>query len=144
MKYLKKITPDEFNQALRKYFDVATADDFWEVKGAYAFDQDLCWATTDDNCYYLFETANSLFIYFAMEQGKISNIKGLFEVFYEIICSGYPFIRISGRKGRYPRILKSFSNYQMVEPTVHVRENEEIVWYAGHPDNVEKIKRRFN
>lgn len=144
MKYIKKITPVEINQALRRYFDVADGDDFWEVKGFYALDNDLCWASVDDNCFYCFEVATSMFVYFAMEQKRMSNIRGLFECFYEIVCSGYPFIRINGRKGRYPKILKSFGHYQFVEPSVHVRENEELIWYAAHPENVEKIKRRFN
>lgn len=144
MKYIKKITPEEFNNGLRKYFDVATVDDFWEVKGAYALDNDLCWSTTDDNCFYLFETANSLFVYFAMDKGRIINMKGLFECFYEIVCSGYPFIRVNGLKGRYTKLFKAWNHWQTVEPQYHVRENEELVFYAGHPENIEKIKRRFN
>lgn len=144
MKYIKKITPEEFNNGLRKYFDVATADDFWEVKGAYALDNDLCWSTTDDNCFYLFETANSLFVYFAIDKGRIINMKGLFECFYEIVCSGYPFIRVNGLKGRYTKLFKAWNHWQTVEPQYHVRENEELVFYAGHPENIEKIKRRFN
>lgn len=143
MKYIKKITPQEMNDALKRYFDVATKEDFWEVKGFYARPGDLCYASVDDNCYYCLESSDSLFVYWAMEQGRMSNIRGLFEVFYQLICEGYPFIRINGRKGRYPKILKAFNYFQYVEPKYHVLENEEIVWYAGHPENVEKIKRRF-
>lgn len=143
MKYVKRITAQEMNEGLKKFFDVANVDDFWEVKGLYALNEDLCFVSLDGSCYYCFESISSYFVYFALEPGKMSNIRGLFEVFYEIICAGYPFIRINGRKGRYPKLLKAFNYYSFVEPQVHVYENEEIVWYAGHPENVEKIKRRY-
>ena len=142
MMHLKKITPGEMNGALRRYFDVASAEDFWEVKGMYARECDLCYRTLDDNCYYYFEVDNNNFVYFAMEPGKMENIKGMWECFYDIVCTGYPFIRINGRKGRYPKILKNFDYYQFVETPIG--ENEEVIWYIGHPENIEKIKRRFN
>lgn len=142
MIHIKKITPGEMNGALRRYFDVANAEDFWEVKGMYAKEGDLCYCTLDDNCYYYFEVDSNNFVYFAMEPGKMENIKGMWECFYDIVCTGYPFIRINGRKGRYPKILKSFGYYQFVETPIE--ENEEVVWYIGHPENIEKIKRRFN
>lgn len=142
MKYIKKITPQDFNKGLEDFYDVATKQDFWEVKGAYAFEHYLCWATLDNSCYFCFDYKTSNFIYFAIEK-KLSNIKALFETFYEIVCAGYPFIGMVGRVGRYPRILKAFGHYSDPKQSL-VEGKEEIVWYAGHPDNIEKIKRRFN
>lgn len=141
MKYIKKITPQDFNKGLEDFYDVATKQEFWEVKGAYAFDHYLCWATLDNSCYFCFDPKTHNFIYFATEK-KLSNIRALAETFYEIVCAGYPFIKITGRKGRYPRILKALGSYSVYE--TDVKGFEEIVWYAGHPDNIEKIKRRFN
>ena len=43
MIHIKRITPQDVNAALKRYFDVATPDDFWEVKGLYAQDGDLCY-----------------------------------------------------------------------------------------------------
>ena len=142
MIHIKRITPEEMNGALRRYFDVASAEDFWEVKGMYAKEGDLCYSTLDDNCYYYFEGDNNNFVYFAMEPGKMENIKGMWECFYDIVCTGYPLIRINGRKGRYPKLLKSFGYYKFVETPI--KENEEVVWYIGHPENIDKIRRRFN
>lgn len=141
MKYIKKITPQDFNKGLEDFYDVATKQEFWEVKGAYAFDHYLCWATLDDSCYFCYDPKTGNFIYFAIEK-ELSNIRALAETVYEIVCAGYPFIKITGRKGRYPRILKAFGSYSVYE--TDVKGFEEIVWYAGHPDNIEKIKRRFN
>lgn len=142
MIHIKRIAPQDVNSALKRYFDVASADDFWEVKGLYARDGDLCYCTVDGNCYYYMERNTNNFVYFAMEPGKMENIKGMWECFYEIVCTGCPYIRINGRKGRYPKLLKSFGYYQFVETPI--RENEEVIWYIGHPENIEKIKRRFN
>lgn len=142
MKYIKKITPQEMNDALKRYFDVATKEDFWEVKGLYATGNCLCYSTTDDNCFLCFDENTGFICYFAMKKDRMMNIKGLAEAVYEIVCSGHPFVKISGRNGRYPRILKSFGHYTIKETSL--KEYEEIVWYAGHPDNIEKIKRRFN
>lgn len=142
MKYIKKVTNDAVNEALKKFYDVASKEDFWEVKGLYAFPTDLCYSTIDDNCFMCYTPKTQYFVYFAIEQGKMSNIRGLFEAFYEIVCSGYPYIRFYGRIGRYPKILKAFSCYDAPKETV-IKGKEEIVWYAGHPDNIEKIKRRF-
>lgn len=142
MIHIKKITPEEMNGALRRYFDVASAEDFWEVKGMYAREGDLCYSTLDDNCYYYMKESTNNIVYFALEPGKMENIKGLWEALYEMVCEGYPFLRFVGRKGRYGKIFKSFSHYKKIEPEIIT--NEEIVCFVGHPENMEKIKRRFN
>lgn len=142
MKYIKKITADEINEALGKFYEVASYDDFFQVKGFYAQDEDLCFASKDDNCFYCFELRNSVFVYFALDQGKFSNIRGMWEAMYEIICSGFPFIRLCGRAGRYSKLLKAFSNWQRVDQLFNVKGHEDIVWYAGHPENVKKILKR--
>lgn len=142
MIHIKKITPEEMNGALRRYFDVASAQDFWEVKGMYAKEGDLCYSTLDDNCYYYMKESTNNIVYFAMEPGKMENIKGLWEALYEMVCEGYPFLRFVGRKGRYGKVFKSFNYYKKIEPEIIT--NEEIVGFVGHPENIEKIKRRFN
>lgn len=139
--HIKRIAPQDVNAALKRYFDVATPDDFWEVKGLYARDGDLCYCTVDGNCYYCLQCGTCNFVYFSLEQGRMENIRGLWECFYEIACAGNPFIRINGRKGRYPKILKGFGHYLFVETPI--RENEEVIWYLGHPENIDKIRRRI-
>lgn len=141
MKYIKTITPQEFNRGLWDFYDVASKEEFWEVKGAYAFEHYLCWATLDNKCYFCFDTKTSMFVYFALEK-TVRNIRALSEVFYEIVKAGFPFIGLLGRIGRYPRILKVFGHFS--EPRLsEVEGKEEIVWFAGHPDTLESIKRRF-
>lgn len=143
MKYIKQISADEINEALKKFHRCSTEEEFWEVKGFYAIDEDLCFSTTDDNCFYCFQTRIQEFVYFALNKNKIINMKGLFESLYTIVCSGYSYIRLVGRVGRYPRILKAATAWKMVEPLYPVKGREEIMWYAGHPHNVELMKRRF-
>lgn len=143
MKYIKKITADEINEALGKFYEVASYEDFFQVKGFYAQDEDLCYASKDGKCFYCFELHNSVFVYFALDQGKFSNIRGLFEVLYEIICFGCPFIRLRGRAGRYSKLLKAFSCWQKVDQLFNIKGHEDIVWYAGHPENVKKILNRI-
>ena len=112
MKYIKKITPDDFNNAFYEYLGVASKEDLWEVNGAYARPEYLCYATIDNNCYYCLETErNNNFVYFAFEKNKLINMKGLYEAIYEMICEGRPFIRFSGRPGRYRKILNGFGHW---------------------------------
>lgn len=143
MKYIKKITADEINGALGKFYEVASYEDFFQVKGFYAQDEDLCYASKDGKCFYCFELHNNVFVYFALEQGKFSNIRGMWEAIYEIICFGCPFIRICGRTGRYSKLLKAFSCWQKVDQMFNIKGHEDIVWYAGHPENVKKILKRI-
>ena len=142
MKYIKNITPDELNSALRRYFGVATADDIWEVKAVYALDGELCYATTDDNCYYYLNSVDNNFVYWAFNKNESINIKGLFEVLVELVKEGHPFIKVNGTVGRYRKILKAFDHYSPVK--VVEKENEGFVFYIGHPDNIEKFIRRIN
>ena len=143
MKYIKKITADEINEALGKFYEVASYEDFFQVKGFYAQENDLCYASKDGSCFYCFEVQTSVFVYFALEQGKFSNIRGMWEAMYDIICFGFPFIRLCGRTGRYSKLLKAFSNWQIVDQLFNVKGHEDIVWYAGQPENVKKILKRI-
>lgn len=143
MKYIKKITADEINEALGKFYEVASYEDFFQVKGFYAQDEDLCYASKDGKCFYCFELHNNVFVYFALDQGKFSNIRGMLEALYEIICFGCPFIRLCGRTGRYSKLLKAFSCWQKVDQMFNIKGHEDIVWYAGHPENVKKILKRI-
>lgn len=143
MKYIKKITADEINEALGKFYEVASYEDFFQVKGFYAQENDLCYASKDGSCFYCFEIQTSVFVYFALEQGKFSNIRGMWEAMYDIICFGFPFIRLCGRTGRYSKLLKAFSNWQIVDQLFDVKGHEDIVWYAGQPENVKKILKRI-
>lgn len=143
MKYIKKITADEINEALGKFYEVASYEDFFQVKGFYAQDEDLCYASKDDNCFYCFELRNSVFVYFALDPGKLSNIRGMFEVLYDVICSGFPFIRLCGRKGRYTKLLKVMCSWKVVDQMFDIKDHEDVVWYAGHPENVKKILKRI-
>lgn len=131
------------NEAFKRFFDAATFEDFFEVKGFYAQPEDLCWASMDDNCYYCFEKRTSVYVYFAIDQGRFSNIRGMWESMYEIICSGFPFIRLCGRQGRYTKLLKAFDCWQTTEQLFNIKGHEDVVWYAGHPENVKKILKRI-
>ena len=143
MKYIKKITADEINEALGKFYEVASYEDFFQVKGFYAQENDLCYASKDGSCFYCFEIQTSVFVYFALEQGKLSNIRGMFEVVYDVICSGFPFIRLCGRKGRYTKLLKVMCSWKVVDQMFDIKDHEDVVWYAGHPENVKKILKRI-
>jgi hypothetical protein len=141
MKYIKEIDAEEFNKALLDYFDYATKEDYWEVKGLFATDNDICYKTVNDNAYYIFQKDYENFAYFAKVKGNLQTINGLWEVFYDLVCKGNPFIRILGKEKRYPKILKGFTNFVELEMTL--KGQQQFVWYAGHPDNIEKIKKRI-
>ena len=144
MKYIKKITPKELNEAFKEYLGVADKEDLWEVNGTYARPEDLCYASVDDNCYYLLQQkGGNNFIYFAFDKNRLINIKGLWETLYEMVKEGYPFIRFAGRHGRYRKIMKGFGYYSETHDT-NDTTYEAFMVYVAHPENVEKIKRRFN
>ena len=141
MKFIKRITAKECNDGLRKYFDYATADDYWEVKGMYALEEDFCFMSLDGNVFFHYQKSTSNFTYWALEKGKMSNIRATFEVLYELVCLGYPFVRINGKNSRYHKFLEHFGNYVKVESLIPGRE--EYIWYIGHPDTVDKIRARI-
>lgn len=142
MKYIREATPAEINNALRKYFGCATADDFWEVKGLYAIEGDKCYVSLDGNIYFHMQQNTSNFTYFSLLPGKMSNIRAAFEVLYELICAGYPFIRINGRNGRYKHFLNHFGHYVPAETLYE--GHEEFVWFIGHPETIDKIRKRID
>lgn len=141
MKYIKEITPKECNDGLKKYFEVATVDDFWEVKGMYAMEGDKCYQSLDGNVYFLCQNGSSNFVYFALEPGKMSNIRATYEVLYELVCNGVPFLRVNGKDGRYRHFLNHFGHYTQVNSAIPDRE--EFIWYIGHPDTVRQIRLRI-
>lgn len=141
MRFIKEITPKECNEGLKKYFDYATADDFWEVKGLYAIDGDICYQSLDGNMFFHYQKATSNFTYWALRQGRMSNIRATFEVLYELICAGYPFLRINGKKGRYGHFLNHFGHYAPQETPYE--GHEEYIWYIGHPETIDKIRKRI-
>ena len=96
MKYIEKISCHEWNEAFFNYFDVATKEDYWEVQGAYARPEDLCYKTTDNNCYYLLEKRqNNNFVYFARDKNRLINIKGLSAGFISLLVIKNPFTVLS-------------------------------------------------
>lgn len=144
MKYIEKITCDEFNEAFFNYFDVATKEDYWEVQGAYARPEDICYKTTDNNCYYCLEKRqNNNFVYFAYEKKRLINIKGLWESLIEMVKEGCPYIRFSGFHGRYEKILKGFGYFWETKDTANPTY-QAYICYVAHPDIIEKLKRRVN
>lgn len=140
MKYIKKITALEFMDGMKEFFKVADVDDFFEVKGLYALDEDLCYATLDNNCFYILRASDSMFGYFALDKGNIINIKGLWEAVYEMVCAGYAWIRINGRIGRYTKLLGKYNYTKPLE--TYVRGHEEFWWFAGHPDVIKAMDKR--
>ena len=144
LKYIKKITPDDFNNAFYEYLGVASKEDLWEVNGAYARPSFLCYATVDDNCYYCLETErNNNFVYFAFEKNKLINMKGLWESIYQMVCEGRPYIRFSGYAGRYGKILKGFGHYW----ETHDANNptyQAYMCYVAHPEIIKKLEKRIN
>ena len=144
MKYIEKISCDEWNKAFFNYFDVATKEDYWEVQGAYARPEDLCYKTTDNNCYYLLEKRqNNNFVYFARDKNRLINIKGLWETLIEMVKEGCPFIRFSGFHGRYGKILKGFGHYWETKDTADPTY-QAYICYVAHPDIIEKLRRRVD
>lgn len=141
MKYIREASPKEINDGLKKYFDHATAQDFWEVKGLYALEGDKCFVSLDGNIFFHKQQNTDNFTYFALEQGKMSNIRATFEVLYELICAGYPFIRVNGRCGRYKHFLDHFGHY-VPQETLY-EGHEEYIWYIGHPETIDKIRARI-
>lgn len=139
MKHIKKITATEMNEALERYYDVARKEEFWEVKGLYALDNYLCFATLDNNCYMCFNPDTNNYVFFAFEHPLTSNLVGMFESFYELICAGFPVVRVEGGTGRYIKILRRHGHYNTAPTTID--GHEAYFWYIGHPDIIKIIER---
>ena len=144
MKYIEKISASEFNEAFKNYFDVATKEDWWEVNGTFVINEDLCYKSIDNNCYYcLVKRHNNNFIYFAYDKNRLINIKGLWESLVEMVKEGCPYIRFAGRQNRYKKIMKGFvawwETHDAADPTY-----ESFMCYVAHPDNIDQLRRRIN
>jgi hypothetical protein len=147
VKYIKQITPDEMNEAFRKYFELCCKEnrfiDLWDVKGFFAHPNDLCWSSLDGNAFYCIEVESTSFVIFAFDKGDITNVKGIYESLYEAVKVGYPFIRLWGRIGRYRKILRPLIHWQNTSFFEPREGYEELSCYFGHPHNVKVLESRL-
>lgn len=143
MKYVKKITPEEWNAAFKKSYGILSKEEFWEIRCANANKDCACYATIDDTCFYYYDTINNNFVYFALIK-TIKNIKGLYEVILNLVLDGIPYIYFNGVKGRYNIIKKGF--LYVFDDERYVQNNEERDYfyvYAAHPANIERLLKRI-
>lgn len=146
MKYIKKISAQDFLDGMKKLYEVASVEDFFEVKGLYPLDEDQCYATLDNNCYYILRARDTMLGYFALDKGRLSNIKGLWEFIYEMVCQGYSWIRINGKNRRYTKLAEknAVKDYILTKPLeTNAKDHEEFWWFAGHPIVLKEIERRM-
>ena len=143
MKYIERITKDEFNEALKAAYEILPVEEFWDVRGIVVEDWDICWATKDKSCYYLYQTKEENFAYFALEK-KVQNIKGLYETMLDLVYSGIPYVHFNGKKGRYDIIKKGF--YQVFDDDKYDKRDDwdYLVVYAAYPENVLKLINKIN
>ena len=143
MIYVERISSDEFNEALKQAYGKLSLEEFWEVRGAIANKEDLCYATKDKSCYYLYQTTVNNLVYFALDK-KIQNIKGLYESLYDIVCNGHPYIYFNGLKGRYNIIKKAFL-FVFQDDRFEPEENRDyLVIYMAHPENIKRLINKIN
>lgn len=142
MEYIERITPKEFEEGMKKAYDVLSADEFWEVRGIYPEKDDLCYATKDRSCYYIFQTKILNFAYFATEK-KLQNIRGLFESLISIVLEGHPYIYYNGLNDRYNTINKFFYNV-FINDKIEDDTHEYFFVYAAHPENISRALKLLN
>lgn len=143
MKYIERITKEEFYEALKKAYNTLSVEEFWEVRGLFLTDNDICWATKDKSCYYVYQTKEENFAYFALEK-KVQNIKGLYETMLDLVYSGIPYVYFNGRKNRYDIIKKGFL-YVFEDKRFEQRDDwDYLVVYAAHPENVTRLITKIN
>ena len=145
MKYIKKITSDELNEALKKAYDVLPKEEFWEVRGLEATDNDLCYSSIDNSVYFHFRNSDSNFGYFAIQK-KVENIRAVYEFLYTLVEEGIGYIKFCSSKGRYNIILKHFiAIFQDKEVTEkQLEKKDHYIWYIGHPENIKRFEKRIN
>lgn len=143
MKYLKRITTKEVDDALKKAYGKLTVEEFWDVRGLIAKDGDFCYATKDDSCFYVYQKDVDNFVYFALEH-KVQNIKGLYEVLLDLVYNGIPYIHFNGRKGRYDIIKKSFLHVFEDNRAEKRDDWDFLVIYAAFPENIIRFVERIN
>jgi hypothetical protein len=143
MKYIKKITYKEWDDALKKAYGKLTQEEFWDLRFAVANDKCICYSTIDDSCFYLYDTVIDNFIYFALEK-KVQNIKGLYEVMLELVYNGIPYVHYNGRKGRYNILEKAGFMFIVNDTTKNIdSENDFKVVYAAHPYNIWLLNKKL-
>ena len=143
MIYIERITPEEFIESFKKSYGILSVDDFWDLRGLIIGEKDICWATKDRSCYYIYQTEEKNFAYFALEN-KVQNIRGLYETMLDLVYSGIPYVYFNGKKGRYDIIKKGFLN---VFDDDRFKKNDNwdyLVVYAAHPENVIRLINKIN
>ena len=141
MKYIKKITSADMNQALLDAYYILPRNEFWEIKDIRARNFDYCYSTLDGSCFYYLDKITENFVYFALDK-KVENIRGACEFLYELVCQGVPCIRINGIPGRYD-LLKNIAHMKL-EKTDGTDDRDYYTWYIAHPEDIEKLKKRIN
>lgn len=143
MIYIERINADEFLNALKSAYGILSIEEFWDVRGLIVGDKDICWATKDRSCYYIYQIEEDNFAYFALEH-KIQNIRGMYEAILDLVYSGIPYVYFNGKKGRYNIMKKSFVN---VFDDVRFNKRDDwdyLVVYAAHPENVIRLINKVN
>ena len=143
MIYIDKINKEEVEEALKTAYEILPVEEFWDVRGLVIGDKDFCWATKDKSCYYIYQTEQENFVYFALEK-KIQNIKGLYETMLDLVYSGIPYVHFNGKKGRYDIIKKGFLHV-MDDDKYDKRDDWDfLVVYAAHPENIVRLINKIN
>lgn len=143
MIYIDRISKEEAEEALKTAYEILPVDEFWEVRGLVIDNKDICWATKDKSCYYVYQTELENFVYFALEK-KIQNIRGLYEVVLDLVYSGFPYIHFNGTKGRYDILKKAFPHIYEDNRFEKQDDKDFLVMYAAHPENVVRLINKVN
>jgi len=141
--YIDRITPLELEEGLKKAYGILTVDEFWDVRGIIATDNDYCYATKDRSCFYIYQTKEDNFAYFAIEN-KVQNIRGMYESIYDLVYNGFPYIHFNGRKGRYDIIKKAFHHVMWDKRFKETDNWDYLVCYIAFPENILRLINRIN
>lgn len=142
MKYVKKITTKEFNEALERFYKASSFDEKSELIGLTTGSEDLLYSDINNNVFFLFQKPRGNFIYFAIDKNRPQNIRAMYELIYELANNGFDTIRIEGKAGRYEKILESFGRFEETECSNE--NNRAFMWNIGNPEVKEKLLSRVD